>query len=203
MTTAMTTAMTTHMNGAGPAWKAILRRHAHAFGAPSFTLFCELVSAWVCATGRRTICGMVAVMDPASRRAHDAYHRFVRAGAWHPDRLWATIVALAVDHVDPGGPIVCLLDDTLMHRHGPNVNGAGSYRDAVRSTHSRIVFALRARRAAVGRHAYRHTRRDATAPKGRGETPGVGRRTDDRVRQPPPASTLHPLRRRRLRLPGR
>ena len=129
------------MNGAGPAWKAILRRHTHAFGAPSFALFCELVSAWVCATGRRTICGMVAVMDPASRSAHDAYHRFVRAGAWHPDRLWATIVALAVDHVDPGGPIVCLLDDTLMHRHGPNVNGAGSYRDAVRSTHSRIVFA--------------------------------------------------------------
>lgn len=36
---------------------------------------------------------------------------------------------------------MCLLDDTLLHRHGPKVDGAGSYRDAVRSTHSRTVFA--------------------------------------------------------------
>jgi len=104
-------------------------------------LFYELLSAWVCATGRRTICGMVAVMDPASRAAHDAYHRFVRSGAWHPDKLWAQIVARSVAHLGADGPIVCLLDDTLMHRPGRNVNGAGSYRDAVRSTHSRVVFA--------------------------------------------------------------
>lgn len=129
------------MSRAGSAWRAILGRCAPAFTSPSFSLFCELLSAWVCATGRRTICGMVAVMDPASRGAHDAYHRFVRAGAWHPDKLWAQIVALAVEHLHHDGPVVCLLDDTLMHRHGPNVDGAGSYRDAVRSTHSRVVFA--------------------------------------------------------------
>jgi len=125
----------------GSAWKAILGRCAPAFTSPSFTLFCELCCAWVCSTGRRTICGMVAVMDPASRSAHDAYHRLVRAGAWHPARLWATIVVLCLDHLSPDGPIVCLLDDTLLHRHGPHVNGAGSYRDAVRSTHTRTVFA--------------------------------------------------------------
>jgi len=129
------------MSRAGSAWKAILTQHTGAFTSPSFTLFCELLSAWVCATGRRTICGMVAVMDPSTRKAHDAYHRFVRAGSWRPDRLWAQIVALAVGHLGADGPIVCLLDDTLFHRHGRQVNGAGSYRDAVRSTHSRVVFA--------------------------------------------------------------
>lgn len=129
------------MSRAGSAWKAVLGRCAPAFTSPSFSLFCELLSAWVCATGRRTICGMVAVMDPAGRRAHDAYHRFVRCGAWHPDNLWAQIVALAVEHVQRDGPIVCVLDDTLMHRHGQKVDGAGSYRDAVRSTHNRVVFA--------------------------------------------------------------
>jgi hypothetical protein len=129
------------VSGPGSAWKAILGRCAPAFTSPSFTLFCELMSAWVVATGRRTICGMVAVMDPATRGAHDAYHRLVRAGAWHPERLWAQIVALAVERLGSDGPIVCLLDDTLLHRHGAKVNGAGSYRDAVRSTHSRTVFA--------------------------------------------------------------
>jgi hypothetical protein len=129
------------VSGPGSSWKALLAQAAGAFTSPSFTLFCELMSAWVCATGRRTICGMVAVMDPATRAAHDAYHRLVRAGAWRPDNLWAQIVALVVQHVAPDGPIVCLLDDTLLHRHGPQVDGAGSYRDAVRSTHHRIVFA--------------------------------------------------------------
>ena len=52
------------------------------FRAPSFALFADLLVGWVCAPGRRTITAMIAVADPAGRRAHDAYHRFVRDGAW-------------------------------------------------------------------------------------------------------------------------
>ena len=129
------------MNGPGSTWKALLGRAAPAFTSPSFALFVELLCAWVTATGRRTVCGMVAVMDPATRGAHDAYHRLVRAGAWSLQTIWAVMVTLAVARVGPDGPIVCLLDDTLMHRPGRKVEGAGSYRDAVRSTHRRVVYA--------------------------------------------------------------
>jgi DDE superfamily endonuclease len=129
------------MSRAGSAWKAQLDRASGAFTSPSFTLFCELMCAWVLATGRRTICGMVAVMDPASRSAHDAYHRLVRAGAWSMDGLWAATVSKVVERLGPDGPIICLLDDSLFHRTGPNVDGAGSFRDAVRSTRNRVVYA--------------------------------------------------------------
>jgi len=129
------------MSESGSTWKTLLARAASAFTSPSFTLFVELLSAWVCATGRRTICSMVAVMDPATRGAHDAYHRLVRAGAWSPKTLWAAMVTLVVERLGPDGPIVCLLDDTLLHRPGRKVEGAGSYRDAVRSTHKRVVYA--------------------------------------------------------------
>jgi DDE superfamily endonuclease len=122
-------------------WKMLLGRAAGVFTSPSFTLFCELTSAWVCATGRRTICGMVAVMDPATRAAHDAYHRLVRAGTWSPGALWAVTVTMVVEHLQPDAPIVCYLDDTLFHRSGRKVEGAGSFRDAVRSTRNRIVYA--------------------------------------------------------------
>ncbi|MGH9058977.1 MAG: IS701 family transposase, partial [Acidimicrobiales bacterium] len=117
---------------------------AGAFTSPSFTLFLELASAWVCATGRRTVTGMIAVMDPTTRGAHDAYHRFVRAGAWSLDCLWEAMVAMVVEVVDRlsgEGPLVCLLDDTLFHRPGRKVEGAGSFRDAVRSTAKRVVYA--------------------------------------------------------------
>ncbi len=118
----------------------MLAATATAFTSPSHALFIDLACAWVCATGRRTICGMVAVMDPTSRGAHDAYHRLVRAGAWSLDALWGVIVTLAVAHVGPG-PIVVVLDDTLLHRPGRKVDGAGSWRDAVRSTANRVVHA--------------------------------------------------------------
>ncbi len=130
------------MSAPGSAWQALLVRTAGAFTVPSFNLFCELAAAWVCATGRRTVCSMVAVMDPATRGAHDAYHRLVRAGSWSLESLWAAMVALAVEHLGPDGPVVCYLDDTLFHRAGRKVNGAGSFRDAVRSTRSRVVYAF-------------------------------------------------------------
>jgi len=50
------------------------------FIAPSLAIFTDLLTGWICAPGRRTITAMIAVADPAGRRAHDAYHRFVRDG---------------------------------------------------------------------------------------------------------------------------
>ena len=129
------------MNQPGRAWEALLSRGAGAFTSPSFALFVELLCAWVCATGRRSLCGMVAVMGPATRRAHDAYHRLVRAGKWDLGALWATMVAAVAEHLGPQGKVVVLVDDTLFHRGGRKVEGAGSYRDAVRSTHKRVVYA--------------------------------------------------------------
>ncbi|MGH9177051.1 MAG: IS701 family transposase [Acidimicrobiales bacterium] len=128
------------MTTTGSAWKALLASVATAFTSPSHTRFVELVSAWVTATGRRTICAMVAVMDPAVRAAHDAYHRLVRAGAWSMDAVWAGVVAAAVAAAGPG-TVVVLIDDTLLHRPGRKVEGAGTWRDAVRSSGKTVVFA--------------------------------------------------------------
>ena len=64
------------------AFTALLDRARPVFRAPSFAIFTDLLSGWVCAPGRRTITAMITVADPAGQRAHDAYHRFVRDGAW-------------------------------------------------------------------------------------------------------------------------
>lgn len=129
------------MSRPAQSWKALLQRTSGAFTSPSFALFCQLVSAWVCATGRRTICGMVAVMDPATRAAHDAYHRLVRTGAWSLTTMWTATVAAVIDHIGTDGPILCHLDDTLFHRPGRKVEGTAIFRDAVRSTRGHVVYA--------------------------------------------------------------
>ena len=129
------------MKRPGSAWKALLCCAAGAFTSPSFALFSQLMSAWVITTARRSIVQMVGVMDPASRAAHDAYHRLVRAGSWTLSALFCALCKLVVMRLAGPGRVVLYLDDTLFHRNGPKVEGAGSCRDAVRSTKKRVVYA--------------------------------------------------------------
>jgi hypothetical protein len=95
---------------------------------------------WVLCPGRKTITGIYRMADPARERAHDAYHRFVRCGAWSVDVLWQTLAQAMVASLVPEGEIKIDLDDTLLHKSGQRVDGAGWWRDAVRSTSSRTVI---------------------------------------------------------------
>ena len=123
-------------------WTALLEGVRAGFTAPGFAIFTDLVTGWVLAPGRRTITAMLTLADPAGRRAHDAYHRFVRDGAWSMHRLWRVLAVHAITAFAPHGVIALDCDDTLYHKAGPKVNGAGVFRDAVRSTVRRVVYAL-------------------------------------------------------------
>lgn len=69
------------MSGAAE-WATLLAgAEAAVFTARSFRVFADLVTGWAACPGRRTIICVVGVVDPEGRRAHDACHRFVRAGA--------------------------------------------------------------------------------------------------------------------------
>lgn len=124
------------------AWTALLEQTRTVFRAPSFAIFTTLLTGWVCAPGRRTITAMIAVADPAGRRAHDAYHRFVRDGDWHMSALWRVLAIHAIGRFAPTGTVSLDCDDTLFHKAGRHVEGAGVFRDAVRSTVRRVVYAL-------------------------------------------------------------
>ena len=123
-------------------WTALLTAARPMFRAPSFALFTDLLTGWVLAPGRRTITAMIAVADPACGRAHDAYHRFVRDGAWSMSGLWRLLAIHAVATFAPSGVVSLDCDDTLFHKSGRRVAGAGTFRDAVRSTSHRVVYAL-------------------------------------------------------------
>lgn len=48
---------------------ALLGLTRAGFTAPSFAIFTDLITGWICAPGRRTISAMIAVADPAERAA--------------------------------------------------------------------------------------------------------------------------------------
>lgn len=125
------------------AWQAIIALTTATFTRPSFELFSQIVSGWVLCPVRRTITRILPTADPDREHAHDAFHRLFRDAAWETCLLWRSLVIPLVSELcSPPLPLLLLVDDTLVHKTGRNVNGAGVFRDAVRSTKRKIVYAL-------------------------------------------------------------
>lgn len=56
--------------------------------------------------------------------------------------LWKTLTLMMVSALKLTGIIMIDLDDTLFHKSGKKVNGAGIFRDPVRSSGKKVVYAL-------------------------------------------------------------
>ena len=112
-----------------------------AFTGPSAAIFRDLLVAWIVCPGRRTITGMIPFADPAGGRHFSVYHRFIRAGAWLLDRLFRLWANVLVGALAPEGLLWCQTDDTVHKKSGRKVEGASVWRDAVRSTRNKVVYA--------------------------------------------------------------
>jgi hypothetical protein len=119
----------------------VLKLTAGAFTAPGYRLFCDLMTGWVLTPGRHTITRVLTLADPDGRRARDSYHRFVRAGRWAAGRLWQVLTVHAVALTCSDGVAGLLVDDALAHQSGRTTEGAGTFRDAVRSTVKKVARA--------------------------------------------------------------
>ena len=123
------------------AWTELLQQFFPVFTAPTGQIFLRLITGWVLCTTRRTVTGIIPFADPLALRAHDAYHRFFPDARWNMAKLWQLLMKILVRKFCRTGIITLALDDTLFHRSGRRVNGAGYWRDAVRSTKKHIVYA--------------------------------------------------------------
>jgi len=122
-------------------WTELLQQFFPIFTAPGAAIFARLMTGWVLCTARRTVTGIIPFADPVGWRTHDAYHRFLPDGRWDMSRLWQMLAQILVQRFCRTGIVTLALDDTVFHRSGRKVNGAGYWRDAIRSTQKHIVYA--------------------------------------------------------------
>ena len=122
-------------------WTDIINHFLPNFTVPGGKIFVRLLNGWILCTVRRTVTGILPFADPVNERAHDAYHRFFPDARWSMVGLWRILTGMLVQLFCRTGIITMALDDTLFHHSGKKVNGAGYWRDAVRSTKSKTVYA--------------------------------------------------------------
>ena len=120
-------------------WNSLIAGFAPLFTAPTFRLFSEMLCGWVLCPGRHTVTRIYQIAEPEFKRSHDEYHRFFPDAAWVLPELWRHVAVTAVALFCPTGLIPVDTDDTVFHKTGPKVDGAGWWRDAVRSTKTKVV----------------------------------------------------------------
>ena len=126
-----------------PFFRTLLDRFAPVFTKPSHATFITLVSAWILTTGRKTLSTISLFAFVGPKRSLDAHYYFFSRASWSLDVLWTTLLCIVVDVLlKPGEDLDLIVDDTLAHKTGRTINGVGRWRDAVRSTKSKVVTCL-------------------------------------------------------------
>jgi len=111
-----------------------------AFTQPTFQRILPLIVGAILTTGRRTVTAVLRTMRSLAPGHWSDYHRVFSRAAW---TLWlpGRILAEAILRwTDPSEPVLLPVDDTTAQHRGNKVYGKGCHRDAVRSTHTHVVW---------------------------------------------------------------
>ena len=118
----------------------ILMSLSVAFTQPTFQRILPLIVGAILTMGQRTVTGVLWTMRGIIRGHPSTYHRVFSRACWSPWML-GHVLATAVLHLVPQGePVLVAMDDTTAQHRGKKVYGKGCHHDAVRSSHTHVVW---------------------------------------------------------------
>ncbi len=101
-----------------------------------------LVTGTLLAQGPRTVAAALQVMGLRREPWFERYHQVLSWGRWSGVQGSQILLGLLMALLPPDWPILVVVDETLEQRKGACVAVKGMYRDAVRSSKSRVVTYL-------------------------------------------------------------
>lgn len=118
----------------------ILMSLSVAFTQPTFQRILPLIVGAILAMGRRTVTGVLWTMRGVVRGHHSTYHRVFSRAVWSPWPLGKVLASAILRLIPEDEPVLVPMDDTTAQHRGKKVYGKGCHHDAVRSSHSHIVW---------------------------------------------------------------
>jgi hypothetical protein len=109
------------------------------FSKPSWKKALTLLLGTLICTGRRTVCSALRAMGLEHQRGFSKYHHLLNRVEWSSLKAARILFFMLLSLICGQHPLVLLIDETLERRKGKRIKAKGYYRDAVRSSQSRVV----------------------------------------------------------------
>lgn len=116
--------------------QALLLSFRPAFGEPSFENFVAFIVGWVVNRGPATVSRALVsarALGLLVNRHHSSFYRFLSRARWSVDDLGRVLLRMLLVFLPER--IVVIVDDTLSHRRGAQIFGAGMHHDTAKSTY--------------------------------------------------------------------
>jgi hypothetical protein len=111
-----------------------------AFTEPTFKRIVPLIVGAILTTGRHTVTAVLRTIGGLATGHWSDYHRVFSRAVWSPWGLGRMLAGAILAWIPPDEPVRVPMDDTTAQHRGKKVYGKGCHRDAVRSTHSLVVW---------------------------------------------------------------
>ena len=111
-----------------------------AFTRPTFQRIVPLIVGAILTMGRRTVAGVLWTMRGVIHGHHSTYHRVFSRAAWSPWPLGKVLASAILRLIPENEPVLVPMDDTTAQHRGKKVYGKGCHHDAVRSSHTHLVW---------------------------------------------------------------
>ena len=111
------------------------------FSKPSWKNALTLLLGTLLCTGKRTVCAALRAMGLEHQTGFSKYHHLLNRVEWSSLKAARILLFMLLVFIDYKHPLVLLVDETLERRRGKKIKARGYYRDAVRSSQSKVVNA--------------------------------------------------------------
>jgi hypothetical protein len=111
-----------------------------AYTRPTFQRIIPLIVGAILTLGRRTVTAVLRTLGGLALADPSTYHRVFSRAVWSLWPLGKVLATAILRLIPPEEPVLVPMDDTTTQHRGPNVYGKGRHHDAVRSTHTHVVW---------------------------------------------------------------
>ena len=122
-----------------PETQTVLSSFVPLFSIPVWRNASVLAIGAILCIGKRTVTSALRVMGLAGEERFTNFHRVLNRAKWSTLQGAKILLGRLVRLVPAILPLIIVIDETIERRKGKKIKAKGCYRDAVRSTHKKVI----------------------------------------------------------------